>query len=286
MRTYLTKKLDYYISSCRVHKKAVRIYAEGDSWFDYIGSDVLTEVYDQAASEPILFKHSSGGDEAAEMLGGKQRHSLVKELGFLKQHHYPNFSVAPEVILFSAGGNDLVGMYDFPMFIRKAANGSAVEDFINSPHLHLRMQQIAMAYIELGYMRDRYFPGIPIITHQYDWPVPSDQGVELLGLEIIKSWMKPYMDGIHINMDDQKKIVRYIMGGFAGILEKLRKKNFNLGEEVVGIDNFHIAPTQGTLDTKKDWANEIHPTPEGFAKIGKVVLETIRQSSPDLAQRI
>lgn len=270
MRKQMTTDIRQYVGWVRIRKNAVHIYCEGDSWVDYFSCDVLTEVYDQAAVKPVILKKSNGGDEAAQIFSGKQRHDLVKNFSTMVKRN-----AKPDVILLSAGGNDLVGKYDFPLFIKRADKNSPVEAFINQDFLAVRLQQIALAYVEMGYLRDRFFPDVPIVTHQYDWVTPSDEGVEIIGVEVLDSWMKPYMDKLDIPTLVQKEIADYVLGQFASILETLQNGTFMIGGQNIKINHFHIAKTQGTLN-KSEWENEIHPTEAGFAKVGAIVLNTIR----------
>jgi len=284
MRSQLTKDINQYCGLAKVRKKAVRIYAEGDSWFDYPGGDILTEVYDQATKvkrKPIILKRSVGGDEATQMLSGSQRHKIVQDFSIMSRK-----KLHPDVILLSAGGNDLVGMYDFPMMIKKAADNSPVSSFLNERHLALRLHQIGLCYLEMSYFRDLYFPSTPIVTHQYDQAIPSNRGVEVLGLTLIKSWMKPYMDGISIKSSDQQKISIEIMRRYAELLTSLKSGTFSIDTHAsISIGNFHIAPTSGIL-LKNEWENEIHPNDIGFEKITKVILTCIRSINLDLENRI
>lgn len=283
MRKQMTNDIRQYVGWVQIRKNAVRIYCEGDSWVDYFSCDVLTEVYDQALTTPVILKKSNGGDESSQIFSGKQRHELVKDFVTMVKRN-----ARPDVILLSAGGNDLVGKYDFPLFIKKAAHGSPVEAFINKDFFALRLQQVALGYVEMGYLRDRFFPGIPIVTHQYDWITPSDEGVEILGMEVMNSWMKPYMDKLEIQagvVSDQKKIADYVLGQFSNMLNTLKDGTFTIENQGIKINHFHIAGTQGTLN-HDEWENEIHPTEDGFTKVGKVVLETIRDSSPNISGRI
>jgi len=43
--------------------------------------------------------------------------------------------------------------------------------------------------------------------------------------------------------------------------------------------NFNLIDTQGTL-VSDDWANELHPFPEGFAKIAQRFVKALRQKFP------
>ncbi|RME39603.1 MAG: hypothetical protein D6794_03560, partial [Deltaproteobacteria bacterium] len=176
--------------------------------------------------------------------------------------------------------------YDFPMLIQPAPQGSDVAAFLNEEQLKLRLQQIVLDYIELGLMRDYYLPGVAIVTHQYDRVTPSDTGFEVLGIPLKRSWMKPYMDAKGItDAADQKKIADRLMRDFSALLASLKDGVFTINGSPTGMDDFYIAPTQGTL-THAEWANEIHPTPEGFARIAGVVLATIRGISSELRDKI
>ncbi|MFQ5581577.1 MAG: hypothetical protein ACE5F3_02995 [Mariprofundaceae bacterium] len=266
------------------HQNEARIYVEGDSWFAYPGTNIITEIHDDADGDPIILQRAVSGDEAASMLSGNQRHTMVKEFGHLKQRSNrfrdrgSNARVNPDFILFSGGGNDMVGMFDFPMLIRKRPVGSDPKKFVRQDRFKNRLEQIKLSFIELGFIRDEFFKDCPIITHKYDLPIPSDKGVEFIGIPVIKSWMKPYMDGIGItNPDDQKGIAHYLIKAFGDMVDGLQQSN--------KIKHFYVIDTHHTLGPN-DWQNEIHPTPEGFGWIATMFRNKMKQLRPDLSQRL
>lgn len=278
----MTYKIDDFAAWARAKQDEARIYAEGDSWFAYPGTNVITEIRDDAAGDPVICHKASSGDEAADMLSGKQRHALMKDFEELKKRndHLRSkdsaISVEPHFLLFSGGGNDIVGGHDFPMLIQNKPAGSPPHMFVREGRFKNRLDQIRTSYMEIGFIRDDFFPNCPIITHKYDFPIPSNTGVQVFGINIIRSWMKPYMDEIGINSaDDQKGIARYLISQFGAMLDQLKGI----------INNFHVINTHGLLGPG-DWQNEIHPTNEGFGWVAEKFRNTMKALNPSLAFKL
>jgi phospholipase/lecithinase/hemolysin len=69
-------------------------------------------------------------------------------------------------------------------------------------------------------------------------------------------------------------VVKEMLTQFALMLRKLADEN--QGRVI-------YVPTQETLQpTSKWWANEIHPTSEGFKKIAEVFESTLKQQFPNI----
>ncbi len=98
-------------------------------------------------------------------------------------------------------------------------------------------------------LRDRYRPRVPIVTHQYDYAIPSDKGVFWFG-----SWVKPRLDFARVPAHLHLEITRLLIDRFAATLASLQGQNFI------------VVPSAGTLG-KDDWANEIHPSRGGIRKL-------------------
>jgi hypothetical protein len=100
-----------------------------------------------------------------------------------------------------------------------------------------------------------------IITHIYDYPIPSFHGAEFLGGIIKKkSWMKPYMVNKGITASgDQKKIARFMIGEFGRRVKKVAADNPG---------KLMVADTLNTL-AENEWLNEIPATSKGFKKIAE-----------------
>ena len=99
-----------------------------------------------------------------------------------------------------------------------------------------------------------------IVTHSYDFPVPSDVGVCGLG-----PWLKPSLDYCGwTNPADQFNIVRTVMEAFNTRMQRIEARQQDAGRPFLHVN------TQGTLNAG-DWANEIHPNGVGFTKIAQVI---------------
>ena len=194
------------------------------------------------------------------MVSGKQKHQLVDLLRWHESH-----DVKPvDLLLFSGGGNDVVGHNDFERFLRPYKSGYTARKCVNIDRLNRKAQQIGLAYEELADIRDHYSRTTVIMTHTYDYPYPSNQGgVFLGGLIQTKAWMKRFMDQEDIKIPPrlQADVVRIFM-------ETLAKQIIKVGQNR---QNFVVVDTLETLRGKKMWLNEIHPTSKGFEQIGEKI---------------
>lgn len=250
------------------HPEAVRILAEGDSWFAYprryIAFGEAANIVQILAERSyyVIYSTASIGDEAVSMLTGEQKFGFVKRI-----------SASPfDLVLFSGGGNDIVGKYDFDFFLKHRASAADWRDCIDVYRLDNKLAQIESVYIELmeRVLYHSVNPDIRVVTHVYDFCVPSPEGYELFDIiPIGESWIYPYL---HIkgftDADEQRQVIVFMLERFAERLGRVRARY---------PDRFSIAPTQGTLDDR-NWRNEIHPTPAGFRKISRIVHRTIQEA--------
>ena len=99
----------------RTYRELKTILAEGDSWFAYppkyivFGAannvvDCLKKDYREAF---LIDDIASNGDEAVAMLSGDSKMELLRRISEDKF----------DILLFSGGGNDIVGRYDFDCFL-------------------------------------------------------------------------------------------------------------------------------------------------------------------------
>lgn len=245
-----------------------RVLAEGDSWFAYPRSWFLVG----PSSNLILMLHDLGGfditslagngDEAVAMLAGESREELVER--FAGAHY--------DVLLFSGGGNDVVGRYNIDYLVRRKDGGLAGLDLIHAGHFARRMEQVERAIRDLLGLVERFSknPAMPVVLHTYDRPIPTGKGAKFVGgLVKVKAWIKPYLDALGVDDEEQRQIVAEMLRRYQVMLEALET-------EYPG--RLKVVHTQGTLDPALDWKDEIHPTPAGFRKIAlkiKAALDTL-----------
>ncbi|MGD8643473.1 MAG: hypothetical protein PVI15_04235 [Chromatiales bacterium] len=264
---------------CR-NTNRIGIVAEGDSWFSYPKKWLLSgpnaNILDHISSVLVgrdkvnLLRLESNGDEAVEMIAGDQKHTLAE---VLKKN-------GPQVrlLLFSGGGNDVVGKWDMERLLKTHEPGFTAADCIHQDRLKRKLKRIGLAYEELLELRDEYAPDTLIITHTYDLLQPSDRGASFLwGAIRTKPWIHPYLVDKGIPESLHLDIV-------TALLEPLRDALTVIANRPRYRRNFFVVDTQGTLrpGNRRDWLNEIHPTPAGFKKITRRIWDQARALEPGL----
>lgn len=236
------------------------VISEGDSWFGYPASMVPvshtgTNIIDhiEATHRFNILRMECSGDEAAAMMSQGQRHRFHDVLSRLQA-----MGKQPDYILFSAGGNDIVGEHDMMHFLNPWRDGMTAEQCIREARFSLRLEQIKLAYRELILFRDEYCPDAHIITHGYDYPIPRDEPARFVfGMVKVKPWIKPYMDqkGI-VDPAVQREVIRIMISRLNDELDALSGAT----QRMVKVE------TPGTLQAG-DWRDEIHANEAGFKKI-------------------
>jgi hypothetical protein len=124
---------------------------------------------------------------------------------------------------------------------------------------------VKASYQDLFAFRDRYAPGVPIIGHTYDFPIPNGTHPLCAG-----PWLLPSLQYCNWTVEEGKDIVRQALTEFGEMLNDLGSNEAN---------NFIVVPTQRLLKPE-DWANELHPYPAGFKTIAKAFTETLSAHFP------
>jgi hypothetical protein len=255
----------------------LNVVSEGDSWFAYppnwlVGkpSNLIDHISGWTRRKANFYSMASNGDEAVDMVSGKQKHDLVD---ILRWHTKDKHRKPIDLLLFSGGGNDLVGENDFERFLKPYRPGKTAEQCVNLNRLKRKSRQIGLAYEELIDIRDHYSPSTIIVTHTYDYPYPSLTGAVLLGgLIKTKAWMKRFMDGANIPDNLQTDVIKIFMDQMAEVSLRIKEKR----------SKFIVVDTRKTLIGKKHWLNEIHPDGEGFKKIAAVIFKEVEKIFPGL----
>ena len=239
----------------------LNLLADGDSWYDYplpsqghLPTDVIVSLTELLNLDPQPLKLAHYGDATTTLLGAKKRELLVSTLR--DPAHTPF-----DAILFSGGGNDLVGDA-FRFWLKEAASvGKDFTKAVNDDALQDILDIVRRAYTDLIEVRNQYADGCYIVFHQYDFATPTNMSVcnGLVGPWLQPSfkdrgWAPP-VDALFLQ--NGRLVVKEILSQFATMLGELAKNS----TRVV------VVESQGTLDPDTDWENELHPTHDGFGKI-------------------
>ncbi|WP_185964329.1 SGNH/GDSL hydrolase family protein [Aliikangiella marina] len=249
-----------FIVKCNEFKQSKRILAEGDSWFSYPLGGGASNIILQLNSlyrpkDATILRKSSNGDEIAQMFAGNQK---LENIQLLRDIHFDYF-------LVSGGGNDIVGVIDFELIVKKSNKAEPQPaDFFNQELLNLRLDTIIMSYRNmLAYVRKfSKNKKIQIISHTYAYP-RIKKGAKVLGLIEVGPWIAPFTSGI-IPAAHHFKAIDYLIDQMAERLLALADAE----------DNFHVIDTRKLVKANQ-WNDEIHPTDKGFETIGQKFKEKI-----------
>ncbi len=244
---------------------AVGFLTEGDSWFAFpkwLRTNIIELLYEYNNPHAGWYRLQSNGDEARKMLAGKQREKLIKVLSDERNHF--------DGILFSGGGNDIVGRGILPL-LNHWKDGMHWRECINMNNFDNRLSEIEGAYRELVDIRNTHHKKAVIFTHAYDYAIPANKPIRVLFFKI-GPWIQKYMEknrGIR-DANTQAKIIHHMLTRLGDIILKLEQQ----------YSKVTYVRTQGTLKAG-DWKDEIHPSGPGFVKIAKKFQEALCQQFPN-----
>jgi hypothetical protein len=241
------------------------LLAHGDSWFDYplsgnsvslAHTDIIVHLESMGAPPPVILNISHWGDAATAELSRTKQQRLITALD---PGNWPNGK--PDAILFSGGGNDIAGD-QFAIFLDYAAASPTGYD---AARFNLALGMVEACYRALFDFRDQYAAGVPILGHAYDFAIPNGVHPICAG-----PWLLPSIVFCGWNILQGTAIVRQALTDFMKRLATLA---------AVPKYNFTLVPTQGVL-AASDWANELHPYPQGFKNLADQFVNSLRGKFP------
>jgi hypothetical protein len=254
----------------------LNLLADGDSWFDYplgsgvpgVHTDIIAQLRTQLPNALIL-NLAHAGDATTTIMGVSKFRVLE---GLLTNPAHGGF----DAILFSGGGDDLVGE-QFRFWLNDAAKtGHDPAQAINNAALNDIIGVVETAYRDLAALRNRAGnPGVPIITHAYDFATPDGRGACTLGPWLLPSlqsrgWMRDPFNRSDLPIG--QNITRQMLLRFDILMQTLERDPYL---------NLIYVRTQGTLSPgPAQWDNELHPNPNGFAAVAAKFKQAIQARFP------
>lgn len=224
-----------------------QILAEGDSWFSYWipgTGNLLNKIDALWGSGRTIYSTAYPGDEARGMLNGRSREALIANL--------KGYSTL-RMVLFSGGGNDIAADNLVSILRTDCSGATQVADCFRTGQPDARMTEIMNAYETLIELRDIHRPEAVIVTHTYSHAIPDGRGVLCAG-----PWLLPQMKDAKVPVALRQPLINVLIDKFADGLLALKDKKFR------------VVDTRNELGPS-DWANELHPTSAGFAKIAQAM---------------
>lgn len=249
------------------------IVAEGDSWFDYPQFDILRILEDHHGYDIESVAHKGDRIEVMAYGDGQLEAFLRCIEKVLRQ------GITPRAILLSGGGNDIAGD-ELGMLLNHSASATAgLNDLILQGVIDERMR---LAYVTIlskitNACEHRLGRPLPILLHGYDYPVPDGRGFMGGWWMFPGPWLEPSFreKGFH-QMQDRVPLTNALIDRFNAMLNEVASLPY--------FSHVYYINLRGTLsvdDNYKDyWANELHPTKDGFRQITQKfvdILETLPQ---------
>lgn len=239
--------------------------SEGDSWFDYPMYPNLVDLLDEEAGLAVRRLEISG-DTVINMVG---RYPTWDGLDALIEVASEEL---PEIILFSGGGNDIVGTGDIEGMFSPFRDGAPLDYYLATDRWRDKMRELRDAYDVLA---TQLGPIAPVFAHGYDFIVPAWKPVRYDGINIrVGPWVIPEMEKNEIRDPGLQRSIGHVM---------IDQFNDMLAEVASQSTAFFVhVDLRGTLDPDADWQNEIHPTEDGFQKIAAEFARQLKAKMPQV----
>lgn len=247
--SWIQQRVEAFVRAQRRSPKALRVLAEGDSWFTHPtalwrGKSVIGHL--QGYRSINLVSLAAPGDTLARYPDPPNRQwALACNPDWLAGQTY-------DAVLISGGGNDVLGDHLQDMVKDKSNNSDrSGRELIIKARLRQVLDGIAANVVLIRNTVNHHLgPQTPIFMHGYSYAQSDGRQFELLGgLISFGPWIQDKLHEQNITeRDEQQDIVNALIDAFNGLLKDLESK----------IDNFIHVDFRPLLGPK-DWDDEIHP---------------------------
>lgn len=229
----------------------LKILAVGDSWFDYpFENDIVDYLREKNYA---VFKKSKIGNTIEDIVYGtkysfsyknKGNIQLKDNLKALKKHK-------PRFVIFSGGGNDIVGE-QMKLFINhKSTKLPFIRQEVLDYMINVSIKNAIVHFYEKILETN---PKVDFLMHGYDYGFPTGKSFH----GIVGPWILPTLSMKNItDYKDQLYIINTIVDSYNNLLKELDEK----------YTQFHHIDIRGMFPDEDMWHNEIHLNEEGYSKV-------------------
>ena len=248
------------------------LVAEGDSWFDYPGADVLS-LLEKSHGYRVESVAHHGDTIEAMAYDDAQLEKLVRVFQHVKQD-----GRVPRAILISGGGNDIAGPELAALLNHLDSGLPPLNEQVMAGIVDERLRFAVASVIGTVTALSQQLFGrlIPVLLHGYAHPVPDGRGYLGGFWKLPGPWLKPSLsEKGHVVLSDGCRIMAELIDRFNGMLLSIAgSAGF---EHVTYVDVRPLLSARLPKDYLKSWDNELHPEDPGFARIAAELDRVIRQ---------
>ncbi|MEO8380772.1 MAG: SGNH/GDSL hydrolase family protein [Acidobacteriota bacterium] len=237
------------------------LIAEGDSWFDYPGVDVIRVLEDELGFDVESVAHA--GDRVEMMAFGRDQ--LTKFSAAIEKVIRRNGT--PKGILLSGGGNDVAGQA-FGFLLNHFGSPDAgpnesivrgvIDERCRDAYIHILAAVTQLCREKLSGQV------VPILIHGYGRVVPDGRGFLGGAWFLPGPWLEPgFIEKGFSDVAQRQAIMDQIIDRFNAMLADI--VTLSAFQHVKYIDLRDVLPN--SPNRKLFWANELHPTDRGFRAV-------------------
>lgn len=232
------------------------IFAEGDSWFDFPpGVDIIDHLHQGHGL--AITRFSKHGDTLDNMVYGVKTGTPQIE-DFLAQAA----RTPPRVVLFSAGGNDVLGE-ELLRYLNHSSSGlsllrGAVVDYLIDTVFHNAFGTFIDRVRAVA--RDAHF-----ILHGYAEPFPSGEPTRCGPFPVAGPWIRPQLEKMRIPVTIGTPLVHTLAGRFNEMLRVLANSR---------PDHVTYLDLRSTI-SETDWRDELHLQSSAYARVADLFAAAI-----------
>jgi hypothetical protein len=231
------------------------ICAFGDSWFWYFsfGGNLLNTLAPLVNIKGnTIYAVGNVGAELNDFSSGKYRRAFEEAIRL--------YGKDLSAVFFSLVGNDFAGVDDLSEILNPDCSGAnTVKDCLKQGAGGYKafIQTASDQYQELiGYLYTRTHKNCRVILHTYDYAIPNGVGFGGPSSPSV-GWLKAALVKCKVPKPLHQPVISQLIDDLYKMLAKIKAAD---------PDFIHIVDSRGILK-ENEWANELHPTGTGFAKI-------------------
>jgi endonuclease/exonuclease/phosphatase family metal-dependent hydrolase len=249
--------------------------SEGDSWFQF--PVLLDDVIDQLDTDFNIWSVDSAGDTLQNMVRDQPEY-----IDALQEQ-----AETAQAFLFSGAGNDFLGADDtnrsvLSQILKSYKAGKPAGWYIETNAFADKLRFVEDCYRQVLSTVEAKWPKLPVICHGYDYAIPGngpgDTRRPIYAAQ--DKWLaRPMRDDLGIvDFKLQRSIIRLL-------IDKLNECIAGLcgGNRTGGVfKNAWQVDARDTLATLGQWADELHPTSDGFAQVASKFRAVVAKAIPGL----
>ena len=294
----LSKRKKKFVRKIKSNPEALKIVAEGDSWFEHpVSRDVVDWLNKLGGDDTAIYSVARGGDFLTNIL---EEREYITDVSIID----------PDFFLLSAGGIEIVSEWRISLLVDPKADyvtetfvkkHPLLQEVLCDPELPTITKQrlengmrfttreyfALMALLELKYkylikQLRKKFTGLKMICHGYDYPIPSfsrgpwsrpkQRLVRMVG-DNGRHFKQPLTIKGVTDQQNQEDVTFAMLYLFNEMLHRLVQDPI-FGQEVYMIDCRGYARPQ-------DWEDELHLRPQRIRQVANTFLDCIRNGNAE-----